>query len=75
MTEVRNGVLFIEPEKPQQCDMCGEIKELRPYGPNGSCVCYECGMKNPEEMLRNLRRRLSGELPFDVRTSHDALSP
>ena len=33
-------------ERPQQCDLCGKIRELRPYGPNGECVCFECGMKD-----------------------------
>lgn len=35
-------------EKPQQCDLCGKIDELRPYGPNGECVCFECGMLDEE---------------------------
>ena len=48
MTKKINGVLLIYPEAPQQCDFCGEIAELRPYGPNGECICFDCGMKNPE---------------------------
>ncbi len=39
-----NGI--IQEEKPQQCDLCGAIAELRPYGPNGACVCFDCGMKD-----------------------------
>lgn len=31
---------------PQQCDMCGAIAELRPYGPRGEYVCFDCGMKD-----------------------------
>lgn len=29
-----------------KCSQCGTTeKELRPYGPNGSWVCFDCGMK------------------------------
>ena len=37
---------FIEQQKPQQCDLCGQVAELRPYGPNGEAVCFPCGMKD-----------------------------
>jgi hypothetical protein len=43
-------------EKPQQCDKCGNIDELRPYGPNGSMVCFTCGMEDEEEMKRQFRK-------------------
>jgi len=36
------------PELPQQCDECGEIRELRPYGPDGKVVCFECLDSHPE---------------------------
>ena len=45
---------IISPEKPQQCDDCGEIAELRPYGPSGTTVCFDCGMKDPAEAVRQL---------------------
>jgi len=48
MTEQR----IIYAEKPQQCDKCGNIDELRPYGPNGSMVCFTCGMEDEEETKR-----------------------
>jgi hypothetical protein len=43
---------IISAEKPQQCDDCGDIKELRPYGPGGSVVCFDCGMKDEAEAER-----------------------
>lgn len=46
MSENRNGKVFIYAEKPQQCDLCGKIAELRPYGKNGECICSDCGMKD-----------------------------
>jgi len=40
-------------EKPQQCDFCDRIDELRPYGPRGECICFDCMMKDePSAKLR-----------------------
>lgn len=64
MTEVRPGVIIIKPEKPQQCDLCGVINELRPYGPNGECICYECGQKNPEVTQRKMNERF--QMAFEL---------
>ncbi len=55
--------ILLEPEKPQQCDDCGEIAELRPYGPGGSVVCFECAMKTPEEAERQFCRVLGIPAP------------
>lgn len=46
MTRKVGNVVIIEPEPEQQCDLCGKVAELRPYGPNGEKICFECGMKN-----------------------------
>jgi hypothetical protein len=35
-------------ETPQQCDECGGISELRPYGPGGRVVCFGCLGSHPE---------------------------
>jgi hypothetical protein len=43
-----SGRGIIQEEKPQQCDLCGKIEELRPYGPKGEMVCFDCGMKDKE---------------------------
>lgn len=48
MTKKIDNIVIIENEKDQQCDDCGEIAELRPYGPNGSCICFKCAMKDEE---------------------------
>jgi hypothetical protein len=63
MTQVRklkNGVTLIiaEAEEPQQCDLCGKIDELRPYGPNGEAICFECGMKDEATTGRMFNKRL-----------------
>ena len=49
--------LIIRQSKPQGCDMCGAVKELRPYGPNGEWVCFECGMKDEEAAKRAFQKR------------------
>jgi hypothetical protein len=52
---------IIEDEKPQQCDLCGAIAELRPYGPNGEKVCFDCGMKDEDAATAHFRKRVTGE--------------
>lgn len=37
------------PSKHQNCEYCGKLDELRPYGKNGAKICFECGMK-PENI-------------------------
>ena len=51
---------IISVEKPQQCDLCGEVAELRPYGPNQEMVCYPCGMKDERATKRGFLKRLDG---------------
>ena len=51
-------ILCVEP--PQQCDLCGKVDELRPYGPNGEAICFDCGMKNPQARDRAFIKRLEG---------------
>lgn len=44
------GVIAEEPK--HICSMCGKFEELRPYGPNGSRVCFSCAMKDEKEAKR-----------------------
>ncbi len=60
MSERIGDVFIIEPEPPQQCDLCGKIDELRPYGANGEKICFECGMKD-EETTRKMFRKVAFE--------------
>ena len=50
------GIIYAE--RPQQCDLCGKVAELRPYGPHGECVCFECGMKNEAAARQAFRKRM-----------------
>lgn len=56
-----SGRGFSAAEKPQQCDLCGKVAELRPYGPNGECICFPCGQKD----IRTTRMKM-GEKLFGV---------
>lgn len=55
---IGKNALLIEVEEPQQCDWCGDIRELRPYGPNGEALCFPCAMKNPRDAERQFEKRL-----------------
>jgi hypothetical protein len=57
MSEKIGDILIIQEELPQQCDLCRKIAELRPYGPNGKCICFECAMKD-EKTTREAFKRL-----------------
>jgi len=46
------------PEK--QCELCGETAELRPYGPNGENICFECGMIDEKATEAQFAKRLAG---------------
>jgi hypothetical protein len=48
MTQRIGNIIIIEPEAEEKCELCGDIAELRPYGPHGERICYKCGMKNEE---------------------------
>lgn len=43
------------------CEFCHEPKELRPYGPNGERICFEC-MKATPERERAAEQRFAGML-------------
>ena len=60
MTRAVPGGIIIETELPQQCDLCGKIAELRPYGPNGEAVCFDCGMIHYEASEAALQKRIAG---------------
>lgn len=55
----------------EPCDLCQEVAELRPYGPNGERICFPCAMESPQraeaafEAL--IARKSSAEAPASVR--------
>lgn len=60
MTKRIGDVLYVETEPEQQCDLCGQIAELRLYGANGEKICFECGMKNPEATEKAYLKSIQG---------------
>jgi len=55
-----DGKMVLRAEPPRKCEMCGTVSELRPYGPNGEFVCFNCGMANENETKRMFLRKLNG---------------
>jgi len=64
MTEKVGSVLIVETTEPDECELCGCIAELRPYGPGGSSICVECGLRDvpgtEERMTEVLEKMLEG---------------
>ena len=64
MTERVGSVLIIEKTMPGECELCGSIAELRPYGPGGRSICVECGSRDVpgkvERMNEVLEKILEG---------------
>jgi hypothetical protein len=58
------GVIVICEEDPDTCEMCGRFEELRPYGPKGEKVCFDCAMKDPKGTEERMRKILFHEKPI-----------
>ena len=63
MSERVGKAALIYTEKPLQCDYCGKIKELRPYGPNGECICFPCAKKDKPTTEKMMGIVLFGNKP------------
>lgn len=50
-----NNTIIIEQIPPHICQMCNNKRELRPYGPGGLWVCFQCGMKNENEAIKQFK--------------------
>lgn len=48
-----------------KCYLCSTTEELRPYGPNGAWVCFDCAMKpeNRAETDRQFNAQLEAAGP------------
>ena len=53
------NILIIDGTKHAKCQLCGAEKELRPYGPKGESVCFDCGMKDEEAAKRQFAKLLN----------------
>jgi hypothetical protein len=61
MTRRVGNFVILEGEPGGVCALCQKFEELRPYGPNGERVCYDCAMKDPEAAKRRFARLLHGD--------------
>ena len=59
----KKKIVVLSARKPQGCDLCGKVAELRPYGPNGEWICFTCGMKDEESTKRQFAKRLENPDP------------
>ena len=57
-------VIAVEPDS--KCELCGKTAELRPYGPNGERICFECGMKDEETTKKQFAKVLDGVQDISV---------
>lgn len=63
MSQRIGNMVVIEVEPPGECQMCGMVAELRPYGPMGKHVCFDCAMKDPEGTDERMGVVLFGDKP------------
>ena len=57
-----NSLVIIEEEPDARCELCGKIEELRPYGPNGERVCFDCMMKDEPAAIKRFNELLDGKI-------------
>jgi hypothetical protein len=53
-------VVILEDESDQKCELCGEVEECRPYGPDFKQICFKCGTKDEEGTLKRMHHLLFG---------------
>lgn len=63
-------VIEIVPTPDEKCDLCGKIDELRPYGPKGENICFECGMKDEAGTTARMASILFGVSPSSEPSSN-----
>ena len=55
-----SGRGFIQEEPPQVCELCYQVAECRPYGPNDEQICFECGRRDPVTTNRKMCEYILG---------------
>lgn len=67
MTRRIGDLVFIFPEDPTRCELCGTLAETRPYGPPDCTgryvnVCFSCAMADEAGTARRFREVMLGEI-------------
>lgn len=57
-------IVIIDGTVPAKCELCGKVEELRPYGPGGKFVCFDCAMKDEKEAERQFSKLIAGKTVF-----------
>jgi hypothetical protein len=60
MSKKQGKKFVISEQKPQECEYCGKIAELRPYGKNGANICFKCAMEDEQEAKKQFGKKLNG---------------
>lgn len=55
------GKVILCPEPPRKCATCGKRRECRPYGPNGTDICFKCAMADEPGTRKRMNRVLYGK--------------
>ncbi len=42
---------------PATCAFCRKVKELRPYGPQGQSICFDCAMHDEKTTGKQFLKR------------------
>ena len=70
MSHRRGNTFVISEEALAECELCGKLDELRPYGPKGENVCFDCAMKDEATAMRQFAKRIEDvdqiEAPADA---------
>lgn len=58
-----NALILDRTETPSgTCELCGAgDQEVRPYGPKGEWICFDCAMKDEATTERQFRRVVLGQ--------------
>lgn len=60
--KIGNITIIDRTEVPEgKCDVCGNDSELRPYGPRGEWICFDCAMKDEATTARKFREHVFGD--------------
>jgi hypothetical protein len=60
LEEVRQAAVLGANASIGACELCGaKDGELRPYGPNGENICFDCGMKDKDATERQMGKALN----------------
>ncbi len=66
MTRRVGNTIYLEGEPDGTCELCGDVTELRPAGPNQEHVCLPCANKDPAAKQAYMDRLADGLDAFVV---------